>query len=290
MIVKPFGFFKTGAAPFDFVFTEKLTNIGSDGSEGPAFSSARNDDMTYNPVSDTYFVIADGGSTDTYHYDYEYPAKTGAYVGKANPGFSNRGIVWNGTEYIESYFQNLSGTKENPTLAAKYDQNTAGTGSFDINGSPINILGGSGEFRGLAYDDVNNVYAMLDQSAGRIKFRTGLTQTDPYGDLVTVQNRPTGVAFSKTYNKMFVTFRDLNIDGDGLIEMYDYDFDNPAQPDNRTDLIMSASDIGSAGGNVFRIGGCAIDDSRNNLIVLHNNAGSGTTVNKSEGFVYSLDG
>jgi len=292
-LVAPFGFYGQDAAagPFDFVFVEKLTNIGSNGSEGPAFSNARNQDITYNSNESKWYIIATGGSTDTYHYDYTYPGKTGGYIGKANPRFSNRGIVWNGTEYVETYFQNTSGTKENPTGLAKYDQNTAGTGSFDLNGTPILGPTPPQEHKNIAYDATNDIYALAGaESADSIQFTDGYSNNSLFS-FSTAVTRPTGVDFSTTYSKLFILFRDLS-SGDGQLDMYDYDFDNPAAPNpaTRQSLILSASDIGSAGGNVFRLSGLAVDNVNNNLIILHSNAGSGTTQNRSEGFVYSLNG
>jgi len=287
----PFGFISSqGPKPFDFQFVEKLTNIGSDGTQGPDFSNARNQDVTYNSNDGKFYIIACGGSTDTYHYDYSYPSgKSGNYVGKANPGHSNRGIAWNGGEYVETYFQNLSGTKTNPTQLAKYDQNTAGTGSFDLQAGSI-IDGPNGEHKAVAYESTTFIYALTqDSTSKQIKFIPGYTGSSTF-TLTAQENYPTGCDWSRTYEKFFVVYRNLDGSGNGIIDMYDYDFVNPDVPTNPQRLIMSASDIGSAGGNVFRLAGLAIDNSNNNLIVLHNNAGTGTTQNKSEAFVYSLDG
>ncbi len=293
-LVAPFGFYgqEAAAGPFDFVFVEKLTNIGSDGSVGPAGSTARNQDITYNSSEQKWYLIACGGSTDTYHYDYTYPgSKTGAYIGKADPRFSNRGITYNGTEYyVETYFQNLSGTKENPTGLAKYEQNTAGTGSFDLSGSAVLGPTPPQEYKSIDYDATNDIYALASENGNKIQFTDGFSNNSLFS-MSTVIARPSGVAFSTTYSKLFILYRDLS-SGDGQLDMYDYDFDNPNTPNpaTRQSLILSGSDLGSSGGNVFRLAGVAVDNVNNNMIILHSNAGSGTTVNKSEGFVYSLNG
>lgn len=293
-LIAPFGFLAqadASAGPFDFVFKEKLTNIGSDGSQGPAFSNARNQDITYNSTDTKFYLIATGGSTDTYHYNYSYPAKTGAYIGKADPRHSNRGIVYNGTEYVETYFQNTSNVQENPTKLAKYDLNAAGTGSFDLNGTPIVGPTPPQKHKNIAYDATNDIYALAGAESGNtIQFTEGYSNNSLFS-MPTVISNPTGVDFSTTYSKIFVLFRDLS-SGDGQLDMYDYNFSSPDTPNaaTRQSLILSASDIGSAGGNVFRLSGVAVDNVNNNLIVLHSNGTTSPTQNKSEGFVYSLNG
>lgn len=269
----------SGVAPFNFTFDKKVTNIGSAGSLDPNVGSSgiRNSAATYNSTTGTFWVHASGGGTDTYHFEYNYAGSgTNTFRGTTDDERSNRGIAWDGTNYVETIFATVpANAKYNPTRIGKYEYDSTNN-EMDQVGSDVN--GPSDDLRQIGYSPKKNQYyvcvpadsviRVLDSSFSQV----GTINTSAIGNEV-------GVAISDTFDKIFVVNRNADVNGNNYIKVYDLNTGSETD-----ELTILGSDMGS----YFRLGGMAIDDVNRRLLILHNNAGSGATVNLSEGWFWTF--
>lgn len=268
----------TSALVFNFTYDKKVTNIGSAGSLDPNVndSNVRNNSVTYNPSTDSWWVFANGGGTPTYHWEYDYGTSTNSYRGEANPDRGNRGIAWDGSYYVETIFANSSNVKFNPTRIGKYTYDSVNV-EMDLVGSEVN--GPNDDMRNIAYSTTTGKYYVLTPDQNKINvLDSSFTQTTTFS--ISGFNYESGIAVSDNFGYIFVLNRDADGSGNNFIKRYD--LTTGTYIDN---LILLGSDMGS----YFRLGGIAVDDVNNRLLITHNNGGAGSsTQDLSEGWFYDL--
>lgn len=270
---------ETAIAPFNFTFDKKVTNIGSAGSLDPNVGSSgvRNGAITYNPTTGTFWLHAQGGGTDTYHFEYDYAGSgTNTFRGITDDGRSNRGIAWNGTNYVETIFASVPvNSKYNPTIIGKYEYDSTNN-EMDQVGSDIN--GPSDDLRQIAYSPKKNQYYVCVPADSVIRVLNA-----SFSQVTTINTsaigNEVGVAVSDTFDKIFVVNRDADGSGNNYIKVYN--LDTYAE---ETQLTILGSDMGS----YFRLGGMAVDDVNRRLVILHNNNATGDTQNASEGWFWTF--